>query len=186
MLYPIKSWANQQLFSIWLWGNKLVFRKSLPLLRPCLALLDAEIRSLDTSLQQVREREDEDYIVEFVARDLTNREQLETNLSAAANMSELALSLREKALADTKVREAVGIYFLCQAYAYGQFRKTEEEQGALLTASRFIPNANALTAKGIYEIFASQSKRYKELRALLAERSAVKIQVAGSDYYLWH
>lgn len=144
-------------------------------------LLDAEIRYLDTSLLQLGEREDEDNVIEYVARVLTDREQLESTLAAVANMSDLAVRLQEKAQADASVRTVVGTYFLARAYASKGVNNTEDEQRFLDAATLFIPGAVALTPKDIYEKFSSLKKRHKELRTLLAERSAFKIEVRASD-----
>jgi len=169
------------LFSTLLRANQLVFRKALALMNLCLMLIDAEIRRLDPKLFQLGEQDEQDNVVEFVSRSLTAREQIEPAQAAAARMSEWAITLTEKARNDDRIKDVVATYFMAKAFALAQAGQAEESEQFRLEADKVIPNRRTLTAKEVYERFRLYSRQHRELRASLAERSAIKVEIRASD-----
>lgn len=177
----IKSWIGARLFKLLRWLQLVVFRKALNLRVLCLRLLDSEIRLLDSSLLQVGEHDDEDYVVEYVARVLIGLPQLPESLSAVERLSGLASSLIDKSRASQEIKSIVGTYFQCSAFIATELKLPEDEKQHLLAASQFIAEPTPFAPKELLAIHQSYGRRLNDLRKELAERSALKFDIKWSD-----
>lgn len=177
----IKSWIGARLLRLLRWLQLVVFRRALNLRVLCLRLLDSEIRLLDPSLLQIGEQDDEDYVVEYVARVLIGLPQLPESLSAVERLSEVASNLVDKSRASQEIKSIVGTYFRCSAFIATELKSPEDERQHLISASQFIAEPTPFGPKELLEIHKSYGRRFDDLRTELAERSALKFDIEWSD-----
>lgn len=177
----LRDWGYLKLLKFYYWVQLSIFKKALDLKRLCLRALDAEIRILEPSLLQIGEIDNDDFLVEYVSRNLTQREITPKIEDIAHSRSNLATELIARCRASSNICTVVSDYYLAEAYAALQLKEDDRKEAALNNARQFVPDIQPLEAGSIYKIHARLKKRFGVIRSELAERSALKIDFNLSD-----
>jgi len=169
-----KSWMRGQLFRLYLKLRTVTFKSALQLRQFSLSLLDAEIRLLSEALLQLGEDDDDDNVVEYVARQLTHRPMLRQP-EITAQRAVLATTLLERASAAQEVQRAVTSYFLALAFTEQELQRGQAAQDFLDLAKAVDSAAAPLDDAAVTRRLAEVKRRRRLVMGALAERSAVKI-----------
>lgn len=180
-LGKFRNWVYLKLLKFYYWVQLSVFKKALDLKKLCLRVLDAEIRILESSLLQIGEKDDDDELVEYVSRNLTQRQMIQGIENTAHLRSELATELVARGKQSQNTCEVISTYFLAEAFTASLLKKDEKKDSNLNNARQFIRDALPLEANSIYKIHAKLKKRLFDIRSELSERSAVKFDVKISS-----
>ncbi|MDD2685370.1 MAG: hypothetical protein PHY62_04365 [Gallionella sp.] len=180
-LVKLRNWFYLKLLKFYYWVQLSVFKKALDLKRWCLRVLDAEIRILEPSLLQIGEVDDDDSLVEYVSRNLTQREITSKIENAAHSRSNLTTELIARSRTSDNVCTVVANYFLAEAYAALQLKEDDRKDAAINNARLFVPDAQPFEAGNIYQLHAKLKKRLGAISSELAERSALRIDFNLSD-----
>lgn len=171
----LSSWAYLTLLKVYFWAQKSAFKKALDLKALSVRVLDSEVRVLEPSLLQIGEKDNDDDLVEYVSRNLTQRQMIQGIENAAHLRSELAAELITRSKQSKSTCEAISTYFLAEAFTASLLKDDERKDICLNNARQFIPDACPLEVNSLYKIYAKLRKRFSVIRAELAERSAIKI-----------
>lgn len=177
----ISNWLLIQIYRFSISARLQSARQALELQRKSTALIDAEIRLCRDSLPQIGEDDDTDMVVEYVARQLTNRPYLSELDKALEKHSELAVALLADAKSSSSVRNTARLYFLADSFIQSILSKHQEEEESFQLACTFDSNAEKLKVTDLNKSLRLTKKRYREVRTSLAERSALKVDVKLSD-----
>lgn len=170
------TWALLLLVRIYYWARLQSAHQAVSLKKRSASLLDAEIRLCRDSLLQIGEDDQVDMVIEYVARQLTGRPLLPELDTAIAKNSELATSLLIEAKARTQVQEAVKTYFLAGAYLSALCNNQTDADHALNEARVVDPSSVSFDSVSLSRKKRTVEKRLREVRALLAERSSLKLE----------
>lgn len=173
-LEKLRNWVYLKLLKFYYWVQISAFKKAIDLKILCLRVLDAEIRILEPSLLQIGEIDDDDFLVEYVSRNLTQRQMTPRIEDVAHLRSTLATELITRCKESSNVCDVVANYFLADSYAALQLKEEDKKETALNNARQFVSDIRPIEAGSIYKIHAKLKKRFGVARAELAERSAIK------------
>jgi hypothetical protein len=179
--YSLRFWGILQLYKLYSWAKLQNARQAVGLQKKCLALLDAEIRLVQENLLQLGEDEDTDFIVEFVARQLTKRPHLDVLDSVIQKNSQLAADILDATRRNKDVQWSIKTYFLADASFASLLNDSARVNESIREACLVQPDAVALDAASVLRENKRARKRLLEVRELLAERSALKIDVTLSE-----
>lgn len=177
----LSTWAYLTLWKVYYWVQRSAFKKALDLKVLCARVLDSEVRILEPSLLQIGEKDDDDALVEYVSRNLTQRQMIEGIENTAHLRSNLATELIARCKQSQSTCEVISTYFLAEAFAASILKDEGRKDSNLNNARQFIPDARPLEVNSIYKIYAKLKKRFGVIRSELAERSALKIDFNLSD-----
>lgn len=157
-----------------------VAKKNISLQKKCLLLLNFEIRKLDSTLLQLGENVEQDDIVEFVERHLTERPHLDNSANVAHKNSDLVARLLDECKQSENVKSALAIYFASKAHIFS-LANSDSEQGVYFAkAKEYDPTINLFSNEDVFKNHKAISHRLKLLREEISERSAVKFTVTIS------
>ena len=181
LLEQVRKWTEGKALGIRIRIQLSKGRQTLRLLRLSTSLLDAEIRLSRNSLPQLGEDEAVDNVIEYVARLLTKRPLLPEIGPSLQSHGVLAADLAVSAGQVTEVKRAASSYFLARAF-YAELCLDEDQKERLLVEARSLePAAVAIDFAGIRREVRDCGRRLKVAKAVLAERSAIKIDFSLSD-----
>ncbi len=180
-LGKLQTWVYLKLLKFYYWVQRSVFIKALELKTLCLRVLDAEIRILEPTLLQLGEIDDDDFLVEYVSRTLTQRKMTPKVEGVAHSRSKLATELIVRCRKSSNICDVAANYFLADVYAAIQLKEEDRKNIALSNARQFVPDIQPIEAGSIYKIHARLKKRFGVIRSELAERTALKIDFNLSD-----
>lgn len=177
----LRNWVYLKLLKFYYWVQLSAFKKALDLKKLCLRVLDAEIRILEPSLLQIGEKDNDDELVEYVSRNLTQRQMIQGIENTANLRSELSTELIARSKQSPNTCETISTYFLAEAFAASQLKDDERKDDSLNMARQFVPEAYPLEVNSLYKTHAKLRKRFSIIRDELAERSAIKIDFSVSN-----
>ncbi|HUX89979.1 MAG TPA: hypothetical protein VMV48_04750 [Gallionellaceae bacterium] len=180
-LEKLSNWTYLTLWKVFYWAQRSAFKKALDLKVLCARVLDAEVRILEPFLLQIGENDDDDALVEYVSRNLTQRQMIEGIENTAHLRSDLATQLLDRCKQSQSACEVIATYFLAEAFAASILKDEERKDSGLKDARQFVPNAQPLEVNNIYKIHAKLKKRFSVIRSALAERSSLKIDFQLSN-----
>jgi hypothetical protein len=167
------------LMRLYYWLQVRAARKAVHLKRLCCSLLDAEIRFLKPDLLQLGEDDRLDYIVEYVARQLTGGEILPELQSFAGE--NLVFDLLDLAQQSDEVKNVIARYHATDAFFAGLLKDDVRKKGQMELARAASPELAEYDAGAVYREHTKTVTRLGKLRKQLAERSALKVEfsIAG-------
>jgi hypothetical protein len=177
----LRFWGLLQLYKLYSWAKIQNARQAMNLKKKCVLLLDAEIRLVQENLLQFGEDEDMDLVVEFVSRQLTKRPHLEILDNAVQNNSQLATDILQKVSENKDIQWVVCTYFLADAYFSTLSNESGRVEASINEARLVQPEAIMFDQAAVLSEGKRAQKRFDEVREILAERSALKIDVTLSE-----
>jgi hypothetical protein len=177
----VRFWMILQIYRLYSWAKIQSARQSVSLKKKCLSLLDAEIRLGQEGLLQLGENEEMDLVVEFVSRQLTKRPHLDALDDAIQNNSQLAADILNAVRENKDVQWAVKTYFSADAYFASLLNDSGRVEESLKEARLVDPEIAAFDQSAIASQLKIAHRRILEVRQILAERSALKIDVTLSE-----
>ncbi len=180
-LGKLPTWSYLTLLKIYYWVQRSAFKKALDLQKICILVLDSEIRILEPSLLQLGEIDGDDALVEYVSRTLTQRQMIPEVENAAHLRSEFSCKLIDRCRTASSTCEAISTFFLTDAFVATLLKDENRKDSTLNNARQFVHDAQPLDASNIYKTHAKLKKRLWVIRAELAERSAIKLDIHVSD-----
>lgn len=169
------------LLKVYYWGQRWSAREAAQLKRVAASLLDAEIRLCHEEVLQIGEDDNVDAIVEYVARQLTKRPLLPELDAALQTHSELAIALLECAKKSDDVQLCIASYFLADAFFAYLLKDDERKEAALADARSAISTSAPFDVATLVSRLKQLKQRLRTVRAKLAERSAIKVNIGISD-----
>lgn len=142
----------------------------------CRSLLDAEIRCLQPNLLQLGEDDNLDLVIEYVSRKISGRELL-AELESVADDDRIVM-LSELALKSKDVQQVVARYHATDAFFAGLLKDEARKAAQTSLARVACPETADYDSGEIYRAHTKTVRRLGVLRKLLAERSALKMDLS--------
>lgn len=174
----LRNWLYHRILHLYYWLQVRVARKAMQLKRSNCSLIDAEIRLLKSDLLQLGEDEELDLLVEYIARQRTGRELLPELEAMKGNAR--AIDLLEASEKSEAIRNVVVRYHLADAFLAALLNDDARKDAQIKIVRLSAPGQPEYNAHDIYREHAKTVARLKEIRKILAERSAIKMEFSIS------
>jgi hypothetical protein len=171
---PFRRWLYLRLLRLYYWLQIRAARQALQVKRVSCSLLDAEIRYLKPDLLQLGEDDNLDLLVEYVSRQLTERELLPELGPVLGDIT--AIELIALARKSDAVNQVIARYHAADAFFAKLLKDDARRAEQVKLGRRAVPSLEEFDAQTVYQAHTKTVVRLRTLRKELAERSALKVQ----------